>query len=239
MEETKEFLKKYWPYVIGGIVGLYIVLKYMGGSSSSSSSDPYTAYMTAQTQLQAQNAQIAAQQQSESDQVGLANAQINMQNNANYANAFNAFQTSQAAMASSLGTSVSQVITALNTPAITALQAGAIENSAALTAAGNVAANSFLAQGQVSQGTSNMFASALANLGKIGFSTTGQQPKSGFSQAVDSGVQAYAAYQTGGMSTMMQNMNSSPNSSFTSSPSGSFNYGINPNSIGTYGGSSS
>ncbi len=234
MEETKEFLKKYWPYVVGGIVGLWLIMKYMGGSSSSSTSD-YGAYLQAQTAASAQQAQLGLQSQMQQAQIdattNAANQQFALQskaldvsNNNNYATAFNNFQTTQAQMAQALGSSVGSVLGALNAPAITALQAGAYENSAALQAAGNVAAQSFLAQGQVSQGTSNMFGTAIANLGKLG-QFNAPQPPGQLGSAVQTGIRAYAAYQTMGGSEAFN------------SATGNGLYGNNIQSSNTYGGS--
>jgi len=237
VEETKEFLKKYWPYVIGGIVGLYIVMKYMGGSSSSSSTDPYSAYLQSQTALQGQNlqaqmqqAQIDANTNAQNAANTLAQNTLDVQNNANYATAFNNFQSTQAQMVTALGTGVSQVVTALNQPSITALQSAAYENSAALQAAGNVAASSFLAQGQIASGATSMFGSAISAIGKLG-QFSAQQPAGPITGAINTGIKAYSAYATNGASTIGSGStgNYSPGSQVYQLP----NLGTN---LGTYSG---
>jgi hypothetical protein len=203
VDDTKEFLKKYWPYVVGGIIGLWLILRYSGGGSSGGggADGAYAAYLQAQTAAAAQNAQLGMQQQAQQAQINLANKQLDVENNANYATAFNNFQTTQAQMAAALGGSVAQVVGALNNPAITAIQAAALENSAALQAAGNVAANSFLAQGTVSKGTSQMFSNAISSLGSLGnFSQPKQASK--LSGYIDQGIRGYSAYASGGMSEM-------------------------------------
>jgi hypothetical protein len=259
MEETKEFLKKYWPYLLGGVIGLYIIMKYMGSGSSSTSAAPAIASAGPDTSLQqaqlglaaqAQQAQINAQAAQLQAQVNAANGQLTLQsqaldvqNSANYASAFNQFQNTQANMATAIGGAASQVVTALNQPAITALQAGAYENSAALQAAGNVAAQSFLAQGQVSQGTSAMFGKAISNLGSLG-QFNAPQPPGPVGSAVNTGIRAYAAYQTMGGSEAFNSASGgglygnggSSSSMFGGSPGQStgYNPALNTSSLGTY-----
>ena len=250
MEETTELLKKYWPYALGGVVGLYIILKYAGGSSSSGSSD-YGAYLQAQTAASAQQAQLGLQAQMQQSQIdaqttqannqyALAQQSLDVQNSANYANAFNTFQNTQANMAQALGGAASQVIGALNAPAITALQAGALENSSALQAAGNVAAQSFLAQGQVSQGTSNMFGNAIKGLSGLG-QFSAPQPPGPVTSAVGTAGRAVAAYYTmGGSEAFNAASNNSLYGSGSSSLGGSslggssYSNNLNTSGLGTY-----
>lgn len=58
--ETKEAIKKYWPWVLGGVAGLFVLSRMGGGSSSGS--DPLAGMYAAQMQASAQNAAIGAQQ---------------------------------------------------------------------------------------------------------------------------------------------------------------------------------
>lgn len=233
MDDTKEFLKKYWPYIVGGIIGLWLILRYSGGGSSGGggADGAYSAYLQAQTAAAAQNAQLGMQQQAQQAQINLANKQLDVENNANYATAFNNFQTTQAQMANALGSSVSAVVGALNAPAITAMQSAAYENSAALQAAGNVAAQSFLTQGAISQGTSNMIGRAISSIGTIGTFPGQQQQKSKVSGYIDQGIRGYSAYMTGGMSEM-GNGDSGSGSGGSSAPG--YTNQIDTSNLGTY-----
>lgn len=209
MDDVKDFVKKYWPYILGGVVGLYLILRYSAGSSASSSGDNgYGAFLQAQSAAASQNAALQLQAKTAADanalnnkaldaQIAFNTEQLKVTNNKNYADAFNNFQTSQAAMAGAIGSSTAQVIDALNKPAITAMAAGAQENSAALEAAGNVAANSFLAQGSV-VGSSAQTAGQMASIFGAA-SQPVQQQKTDWAGIINAGANAYSTYMTGGL----------------------------------------
>jgi hypothetical protein len=216
MDDVKEFVAKYWPYIVGGIVGLFLILRFSGGSSSGSSSGDggYGAFLQAQTAAGAQNAALQLQAQTANNQMALEskalqakidfdNAALQVQNNANYAVAFNDFQMTQAAMAQSIGSSTAAVIDALNAPSIMAMQTGAFENAAALEAAGVVAASSFATQGQIvatSSQTAGQMAQALQGVTSNVGNLEGPAPEGKWSQAVGLIGRAYGAYTTGGVS---------------------------------------
>lgn len=221
MDDVKDFVKKYWPYIVGAVVGLYIILKYSGGGSSGAAStgdNGYAAFLQAQTAAGAQNAALQLQAQTAADtnalnnkaldaQIRLNLEQLKVQDNKNYADAFNNFQATQSAMAGAIGSSTAQIIEALNAPSIMAMQAGAIENMAALEGAGNVAAASFQAQGNVvasSAQTAAMMASVLAgqteSIGQTG------QKNTDWAGIINAGANAYSTYMTGGL---MNNQNQS------------------------------
>lgn len=207
MDDVKGFVKKYWPYIVGAIVGLYLILRFSAGSSGAGSSGDggYSAMLAAQAQAAQQNAAIAAQQQAQKDQNAINNRALDVQNNKNYADAFNNFQTSQAAMAAALGDSVSKVIGSLNAPSITAMQAAATENAAALLAAGNVAANSFLSQGEMVKGNGTMISGIFQTVpNPTGLGQLGDKSDK-WADRINAGANAYSAYASGGMSGMMQN----------------------------------
>lgn len=212
MDDVKGFLKKYWPYIVGAIVGLYILLRYSsgGGSSASGGSTDYAAFMNAQTQASSQNAalqgqlaSVAAQQALDRDklnaQIAYDTKDLDIKKNAVAADAFNAFQNSQAAMAQSLGTSASTIINALNTPAITAMSAGAIENAAALEAAGIVAAQSFNAQSGMVSSTNNAVGQVGSIMGNIMSSMMQPEQKTDWAGLINAGANAYSTYATGGL----------------------------------------
>jgi len=209
MDDIKGFVKKYWPYLLGGVVGLYLILRYSAGSSGSSSGDAgYGAFLQAQTAAASQNAAAQLQAQAQANQLALDSkaldaqiafntGQLNVTRDKNIADAYNNFQTTQAAMAGAIGSSTAQIIGALNAPAITAMQAGAIENAAALEAAGNVAANSFLAQGSV-VGSSAQTAGQMASVfGSPSFGA--QEQKTDWAGIINAASNAYSTYMTGGM----------------------------------------
>ena len=204
MDDVKGFVKKYWPYIVGGIVGLFLILRYSGGSSSSGDGGAgnYAAMLQAQSQAAQQAAAIAAQQQAAAAENATNNKALDIANNKNYADAFNNFQLSQAEMAKSIGSSAAQVIAALNTPAVTAMQAGAVENAAALEAAGNVVANSFLAQAGIVQSSNSLAGSMASALGEAiqGVSNIGKKSPSQIPEYINAAANAYSAYATGGMS---------------------------------------
>lgn len=79
MDDAKDFLSKYWPYIVGAVVGLYLILKFSGGNSASNSTD-YASLLAAQAAASQQNAQIGMAQQAQQSQVDLANKQIDSQN---------------------------------------------------------------------------------------------------------------------------------------------------------------
>lgn len=217
MDDVKGFVKQYWPYIVGGIVGLYLILKFAGGGSSSASGDGgYGAFLQAQTAAGAQNAALQMQMQAAADknaldskaldaQIAINNATLQVQKEKNYADAFNAFQNSQAAMAQSIGSSTANVIDALNAPSIAAMQAGAVENAAALEAAGNVAAASYLTQGQIvatSSTTAGQMAQAIS-LATSSIGSLGQKKPTDWGGIAGAAAQAYGAYATGGASLAM------------------------------------
>jgi len=208
MDDAKELLKKYWPYIVGGIVGLYILLRYNGGGSASSGSSDYAALLAAQSQAASQNAAIGAQaaqaagtlqlnRDALNAQIAKDNATLELQKKAVQAEAFNNFQSSQAAMAKSIGESTAGLITALNAPSITAMAAGAQENAAALLAAGNVAASAFTTQGNiVNAGASTVAAvgNAVGNMQPISIT-----PKPSMLETVlGAANQGFATYMNGG-----------------------------------------
>lgn len=215
MDDVKGFVKQYWPYIVGAVVGLYLILKFSGGGSASSGDNGYGAFLQAQTAAGAQNASLQVQAQAAADknaldnkalmaQIDLNKAQLAVVDNANYATAFNNFQTSQAAMADSIGTSTAKIIDALNAPSITAMAAGAYENAAALEAAGNVAANSFAAQGQIvstSSQTAGQMASALS-MATASASAMGQKKPADWAGIINAGANAYGTFMTGGFGNM-------------------------------------
>jgi len=72
MSDTTEAIKKYWPWVAGGVVGLIIIVKIRGGGSS----DPMAGFYAAQSQAAQQSAILGAQAKAQDDAYRLGLAQI-------------------------------------------------------------------------------------------------------------------------------------------------------------------
>lgn len=134
--DVKVFVKNNWPYLVGAVVGIFVVWRFMAGrSASSGGSDGYSQYLAGQ----------AAQQQL-ALQAGLQSAQIELARQESQANAAANTMAAQAALAESAGAAVSGILAQLNQPALHAMRYSAAENVAALDAASRVAVSSFDAQ---------------------------------------------------------------------------------------------
>lgn len=151
-----ESIKSHWPYVVGGLVGVYIIYKYTGASSTttatSSGVDPnMLAYAAQQNQLQAQsslaNQQMQLQANAQQAAINLQNAQLQAQsNNATQRNEI-AYNTALGSTASSIGNSIASVIQAQSALPAAAINAAMAENQTALqtsaaTAIAGINANS-------------------------------------------------------------------------------------------------
>jgi len=142
--EMSPALKKYWPWAAGGLVGIYIVYKYVGSSSTiatttSSGLDPAAlAYQSQQNQLQAQTSVAMAQVQTQADAQtaaqNLAMSTLNAQSTVANMNAETAYNTALGSTASSVGSSIAQVIQAQSLLPATAINAAMNNNQTALQA---------------------------------------------------------------------------------------------------------
>lgn len=182
MSEVTDALKQYWPYAVGGIVGLYLLAKFAGGGSAPAADNTYASILAAQSagaaansqaqaQLEAVRAQVAAGERASQREYEVNLATLELQKNVQYAGAFNQFQQTQSAMAQSIGSSTAQIIGALNQPGIAAMNAAAYENAAAMQAAAEVAGMEFLGQSAIVDsisGSVQSIAGALSNPGAFG-----------------------------------------------------------------------
>lgn len=190
MDDVQGFLKKNWMYIVGALVGLYLVYRFMGGGGSSGGDNGYAAFVNAQNQAGLQQAQISAQAAAQQASIAAAQDKANKEYELGklqvQASAQTAFLQSQAAMADSVGKAASGVLGALYQPTIAAMQASAYENAAALTAGAQVAGAGFVSQASMVQSTSNVTQSVAQGLnawGSVGQGagyilsgpTTGQQ----------------------------------------------------------------
>jgi hypothetical protein len=129
---TAEKLKKFSPWIIGGVVGLFVLYKYAGGGSSGGGGADYSSYYAAQAQQNAQGAQIA-----------LANRQLDAQIAATNAQNQTAQIGAVGSAASTIAGSIAQVIQAQSYLPATAINASAAQNQAALMASAGVSAAAF------------------------------------------------------------------------------------------------
>lgn len=141
--DAQEAIKKYWPWALGGVVGLFLLSR-MGGSSSGGGD--YAAYVAAQSAAAQSNAQAGIAQSQIASQTALANRQLDLAEKDLMSQAQTNYLLAQGAMAKGVGEAASGVVGALLTPYTTVLQTSAYENSAALLAASNIAIGGFETQ---------------------------------------------------------------------------------------------
>lgn len=147
MGDAGELLKKYWPWAVGGVVGLLLISRYMGGGSQASGDSSLAAFYQAQASASAQQqANAAAQMQAQTNR-DVAMASIDLQREQVRASSESQYLAAQANMALAVGQSASGTIAALYAPSIAALNAAGYENAAALQAGATVAAAGLTAQG--------------------------------------------------------------------------------------------
>lgn len=157
--EIPAIIKDNWPMAVGGIVGIYLILKFMGSKGSSTpapviaggmDSTAYAAMANANAAVQTaqiQAASKAAEIQAQNDAMNTQAAIINNQNN-NAAQI--AFVQTQGQVAQSVGSAAQGIITALELPSIQAMNSAAAQNNATLDAAAKVAESGFLSQAAIS-----------------------------------------------------------------------------------------
>lgn len=167
MDETKEIVKKYWPYLVGGLIALWLLLK-MSGSSSSSSDAAYAAYLQQQTAAGTAAAQIGLQQQSLDQSNALATATLNAQQQATQGQQQIDYLNAQGNIAQSVAGAAASLVGALYQPTVAAQVSAASENQTALAAASAVAAAGFNAQSTLSANGSNAVQSVASGLQTFG-----------------------------------------------------------------------
>lgn len=134
--EIIEPVKKHWPLVLGGIVGIFLVVKFVGSRSTTTTSDAtYGTFnaqaYAAQSAAALQQSQIAANTQLASDTLN-ANTQI-----AAGKNAVN-WTMAQGAVALQIGNAAGNLIAALDMPTITAINSSAAADAQALRSAESI-----------------------------------------------------------------------------------------------------
>ena len=151
MADTKELVKKYWPWGVGAVVGLLVISRMGGGASSTGG---LSAQEQAALQLQA-NAQ------------GLQAAQIQGQKEAAMYASTVAGQVewtlAQGAAGKAAAEGTAAIVAQLQQPTIAAIQSEGAQGIAALQAAAAVGAAGYAAQGQQAQALANVAAGILGS----------------------------------------------------------------------------
>lgn len=132
MSDTTEAIKKYWPWVAGGVIGLVLISYMRGGSSSGGTATVGGLSASESAQYGLQAASIAANRD-------IALAKTTGENAA-------AFLAAQGVAAQGVGEGVSQLLGVLQLPTITAINAGAAENVATINGAVAAQVGAFNAQ---------------------------------------------------------------------------------------------
>lgn len=181
MSDATGAVKKYWPYLLGGAVGIFIIVK-MNGSSSGGN---YAADTNAAGQA---NAVLGLQSQALANQA----AKDSMAGSI-------AFMAAQGEVAKGVGSAASGVITSLYGPSIAAINAGAAENAITINAAANLTAQGFAAQvGSLNAAAkaAEAYASSIA-LGQVAVGNAVQSSQNSLAQQSQGLAQQKAAAQSG------------------------------------------
>lgn len=168
MDDLVENTKKYWPYALGAVIGVGIIIYFNRGSSSGGSDNAYASLAAAQSAGSASNQQFALQKAQLDSQMALADKQLTI-------SAMKAQGETAAQLAGAAGT----VISALNAPSVAAINAAAAENVATINSSVLAASAGYMAQaqmvtaaGQASQGFAAALAQQAAVLGQASVAST-------------------------------------------------------------------
>jgi hypothetical protein len=135
----REGLSKYWPYALGVVGGLYLLMKYKGGSQPVANVDPTAQLMAGQAAMAAQAGQNAVQMQQAQLQSDVANAQLSNQNNVQTMAGIAAYNDSIGTTAQAAATGISQIIAAQSYLPAQAINSATLDNQSALAAGAQVA----------------------------------------------------------------------------------------------------
>lgn len=203
--EISESVKKYWPWALGGVVGLFILSR-MGSGPAQNADNTYAALVAGQAagaqanaQLEIARAQIQAGEVAAERDYNLNLAVLEAEREKTYASAMAQVQAAQGATAQGVGEAAGTIIGALAAPQVAAFQTAAIENSYALMSAAEVAKGEFLATSLMSD--FNKQVGDLAQFGSYAITDTMQtaqvvsKNKGGiFQTGASAAVSAYGTY---------------------------------------------
>lgn len=139
MDDLKEGIKKYWPFLLGGLIAIYLLMRAGSSNSASSGSSDYAAYLAAQSQ-QAIAGQTAQAQQA---QIDVANRSLDLQQQAQNEAAQTNYLTAQGGIIQAIGDMSGKLATALYQPALVAISSASQDNQAALATAAGVAVGGY------------------------------------------------------------------------------------------------
>lgn len=153
MDDVIEFAKKYWVYIVAGVVVLLLITR---GSGRSSGGSDMAAFYQAQAQAGVQNAQLGMQQQAlqmEQDRDNrlfeLERERLDVMKQTAQTQAMSDFISAQGEMAGMVGAGAGALVKSLYEPTIAAMQTASYENAAALEAGALVAVGGFQTQADI------------------------------------------------------------------------------------------
>ena len=129
--------KKYWPYALGAVIGVYLLYRFAGSNSSGATVDS-PVYLSAGGMSSESAAAYSLQQMQLANEARAIDAA-----------AFNDFISAQGTAALGVGKAAADVIGALQTPTVAAINASAAENVATVQSAALLAAQSFASRAQM------------------------------------------------------------------------------------------
>lgn len=136
--DIKPVIKKYWPWMLGGVAGLYLITRMSGGAATGG------GVITGGTDAATMQLAMQAQQMQASNNLALASLASTTGKQNNDAQVQNIL--AQGAMAGQIGASAAGLITALNVPAITAINSANDLNKQAVNAAAAIAIGGYTSQ---------------------------------------------------------------------------------------------
>lgn len=159
MGDLQDFIKKYWPYILGGVAGIYLLSRQTGGAQPQTvvlgggMSD--AAYMAqAQSAIERQMLQMQQTQFDREHALNLSalEAQTRAASDANLTN----YLAAQGAASQGVAQAASGVIAALTAPSIAAINSSAQENAYALMAASQAAGDAYKSIAQINLAASEV-----------------------------------------------------------------------------------
>lgn len=167
MDDAKNFISKYWPWLLGGLIALYLIMR-SGSASSSSSGTDYATYLAAQSQAAGQAAQVGLAQQAQDQSNALANATLNAQVQSNAGQQQIDYLNAQGSVAQAVGGAAAQLVGALYQPSIVAMSGANYENGVALQSAAGIASTGFVSQSAMLDSASKSIGSVASGLQTFG-----------------------------------------------------------------------
>lgn len=143
MDDLKDGIKKYWPFLLGGLIAVYLLMRAGSSSSSGSTGSDYAAYLAAQSQKAAAGQAAQAQQA----QIDTVNRSLDLQQQAQNETAQTNYLAAQGGIIQAIGQMSGNLASALYQPALVAISSASQENQAALATAAGVAVGGYNAQG--------------------------------------------------------------------------------------------